>query len=180
MFILASSVCKSLEYLTSALTQGGKRGHLFRLTCSVELRGGRNTANITGVCGERSRCPGHTGFAPAHGVCASPCALLRLHVALQRNSLKRALGCVHFPGLSRSGSGSQVLHNGTDSAGPAFCALPGSEQLRRPGASRAHSPQVGRCVSSPPPSRPLGFLSMQRERCLRCAVCLLWGADLWL
>ena len=44
-FILASSVCKSLQYLTSALTQGGEGGHLSRLTCSVVLWGGRNTAN---------------------------------------------------------------------------------------------------------------------------------------
>ena len=53
------------------------------------------------------------------------------------------LGCVHFPGLSCSGSGSWVLHKGTDSVGPAFCALPRSEQLRQPGAWQAHSPQVG-------------------------------------
>ena len=26
--------------------------------------------DITGVCGECSQCLGHTGFAPAHGVCA--------------------------------------------------------------------------------------------------------------
>ena len=44
-FILASSVCKSLQCLISALTQGGEGGHLFRLTCSVVLWGGRNTAN---------------------------------------------------------------------------------------------------------------------------------------
>jgi len=28
--------------------------------------------NITGVCGECSQCLGHTGFAPAHSVCAFP------------------------------------------------------------------------------------------------------------
>ena len=70
-------------------------------------------------------------------------SLLRLQVALQGNCLKQALGCVHFPGLSLSGAGSWVLHKGTDLTGPAFCALPRSEQLRRPGAWRAHSPQVG-------------------------------------
>ena len=37
LFILASSVCKSLQCLISALTQEGKGGHLFRLTCSVVL-----------------------------------------------------------------------------------------------------------------------------------------------
>ena len=56
--------------------------------------------------------------------------LLRLQVALQGNHLKWALGCMHFPGLSRSGSGFQVLHKGTDLIGPVFCALPWSEQLR--------------------------------------------------
>ena len=44
-FILASSFCKSLQCLVVALTQGGEGGHLFRLTCSVVLWGGRNTAN---------------------------------------------------------------------------------------------------------------------------------------
>ena len=37
------------------------------------------------------------------------------------------LGCMHFPGLSCSGSGSRVLHKGADSVGPGFCALPRSE-----------------------------------------------------
>ena len=45
LFILTSSVCKSLQCLISTLTQGGEGGHLFRLTCSVVLWGGRNTAN---------------------------------------------------------------------------------------------------------------------------------------
>ena len=45
LFILASSVRWSLQCLISALTQGGKGDHLFRLFCSVLLWGGRNTAN---------------------------------------------------------------------------------------------------------------------------------------
>ena len=45
LFILASSVCKSLQCLISPLTHEGKGGHLFRLTCSVVLWEGRNTAN---------------------------------------------------------------------------------------------------------------------------------------
>ena len=69
--------------------------------------------------------------------------LLRLQVALQGNCLKWALGWVHIPGLSCSGSGSQVLHKGTDSVGPEFCALPRSEQLRRLGAGQVHSSQLG-------------------------------------
>ena len=45
LFLLVSSVCKSLQYLTSTLTQRGESGNLFRLTCSVVLQGGRKTAN---------------------------------------------------------------------------------------------------------------------------------------
>ena len=46
------------------------------------------------------------------------------------NYPRRALGCIHFPRLSCSGSSSWVLHKGTDSVGPGFCALPRFEQLR--------------------------------------------------
>ena len=44
-FILASSVCKSLQCQISTLTERGEGGHLFRLTCSVVLWGGRDTAS---------------------------------------------------------------------------------------------------------------------------------------
>jgi len=44
--------------------------------------------------------------------------------------VRPALGYMHLPGLSPSGSGTQVVLKGTDSVGPAFCALPRSEQLR--------------------------------------------------
>ena len=46
------------------------------------------------------------------------------------NHPRLALGCLHLPGLSRSGSGTQVVLRGTDSVGSAFCALPRSEPLR--------------------------------------------------
>ena len=52
--------------------------------------------------------------------------LLRLQVALQANCLRWALHFMHFPVLPHSGSGSWVLHKGTDSVGPVFCALPRS------------------------------------------------------
>ena len=45
------------------------------------------------------------------------------------NRLRLALGCMYLPGLSHSGSGTQVVLRGADSVGPAFCALPRSEQL---------------------------------------------------
>ena len=71
LFILASSVCMSLQCLISALTQGGRGGHLFRLTCSVVLWGGRNTAKkyhwrVWGVLA----VSGSYWVAPAHSVCA--------------------------------------------------------------------------------------------------------------
>ena len=138
LFILASFVCKSLQCLISALTQGGEGGHLFRLTCSVVLWGGRNTANkyhwhVWGVLA----VPGPHWICPISRRCVlSQSTLLRLQVALQGNCLKRALSCVHFPGLNCSGSrsASWVLRKGTDVVGHAFCALPRSRQLRRPGA----------------------------------------------
>ena len=132
LFILASSVCWSLQCLISTLTQGGKGGHLFRLTCSVVLWGGRNAANKHHWCvwGEPA-VSRPQWVCPRSQVCVlSRSTLLRLQVPLQGNCPKRALGCVHFPGLSHSGSGSWVLHKGADSVGPAFCALPRSEQLR--------------------------------------------------
>ena len=166
--------------------------------------GGALQTNIPGVC---SQCPGRTGFAPAHGVCAFPVYTAQAPGCSVCNCLRRALGCVRFPGLSRSGSGSQVLHKGADSVGPAFCALPRSKLLRFrflgtptkaqtrlgqhfvpfPGPSSSgdqvlseHSaPQVW-CVLSPPPSQPLDLLGGSRPARLRWAVCLFWGADLWL
>ena len=38
----------------------------------------------------------------------------------------------------------------------------------------------GECVLSPPQSQLLSFLGGSRHACLRCALCLFWGADLWL
>ena len=70
------------------------------------------------------------GLLPLTGHVLPQSTLLRLQVALQGNCPKWALGFVHSPGLSHSGSGSWVIHKGTDSVGPAFCALPRSEQLR--------------------------------------------------
>ena len=114
-------------------------GSLFQ-SCFGE--GGTLQTNITGLCGECSQWLSHTGFSPAHSVCAFPVYTAQASGCSQGNCLKWALGCVHFPGLSRSGSGSQIFHEGTDLVWPAFCVLPRSEQLRRPGAWLAQSPQV--------------------------------------
>ena len=151
-------------------------GSLVQSCCG---EGGILQTNITGMCGEFSQCLGHTGFAPPHGVCA-------------------VLVCTaEAPGCS-AGELSK--------AGPVLHALPRSKPLRfrflgtpqrhrfswacvlcpsQVGAAQAtrclestHSP--GACVLSPPPSQLLGFLGAQWEHHLRCAMCLFWGADLWL
>ena len=144
LFVLASSVCWSLQCLISTLTQGAKvvtyLGSLAQSCCG---EGGAPQTNTTGECGECSQCLAALGLPPLMVCGLSQSTLLRLQVVLQGNCLRRALGCMHFPGLSRSGSGSQVLHKGTDSVGHAFCALPRPEQLRRPDTWRVQSPQAG-------------------------------------
>ena len=113
---------------------------------------------ISLVCGGSSHSVWATLDLPPLTLCVlSQSTLLRLQADLQGNCLKWALGCMHLLGLSHSCSGSQVPHKGTDSVGPEFCDLPRSQQLRRPGAWRAHSLQVdGRSYHLPIPAT--GFL----------------------
>ena len=137
LFILASSVCWPLQCLISTLTQGGEGGHLFRLTCSVVLWGGRNSANMSPACVGRAR------------------------------SVSAALGLprsrrVCFPGLHCAGS--RLLSQELSEAGPGLHALPrstplrfrfsGPPQRRRLGRARVLCPsqvraaQVTRCLAS--------------------------------
>ena len=83
--------------------------------------------NKTGVY---SQCLNHTGPAPTHGACSLPAHTAQALGCSTGNHPQPSLGCLHLPGLSPSGSGTQVVLRGTDSVGPAFCALPRSEQLR--------------------------------------------------
>ena len=92
--------------------------------------GGTLQTHITGVCGECSQGLRHTGFAPTQGMCAFPVYTAQAPGCSAGELLKWALDCTHFPGLSYSVSGSQVLHKGTDSVEFVFCALLRSEQLR--------------------------------------------------
>ena len=151
-------------------------GSLVQLCCR---EGGKPQTSISGVCGECSQCLGHTRFAPAHGVCAFPvytaqapgCSARELSKAgpglyalsrskplrfrfsgtLQRHRLSWA--CFLCPSRLSS-SGDQVLGE---------CTLPrwGSVSFHLPGPSRSVS-------------------WVHKECCLRCALCLLWEADLWL
>ena len=76
-----------------------------------------------------SQCLSHTGPAPAHGACSLPAHTAQALDCSVGNHPRPALGCLHLPGLSCSGSGTRVVLRGTDLVGPAFCALPRSEQL---------------------------------------------------
>ena len=149
MFILASSVCKSLRCLISALTQWGEGGHLFRLTCSVVLWGERNTANKYHwrVWGVLIVYGPHWIFPCSQQCVLSGSTLLRLQVALQGYCPKQTLCFMHFSGLSFSGSGFQVLLKGTDLIGRVFYMLPRSEQLRQPSHWRAHCPMWTMCLN---------------------------------
>ena len=72
--------------------------------------------NNTGVC---SQCLSHTGPAPlvVYTAQALGCST--------GNRLRLALGCMHLPGLSSSGSGTQVVLRGADWLGLHFVPFPG-------------------------------------------------------
>ena len=129
--VIASSVCWSLQCLISALIQRGRWWTLFFLGSLVQSHygeGGTMQTNNTGMC---SQCLSHTGPAPTHGAYRLPAHTAQALDCSAENYQQPALGCLHLPGLSRSGSGTQVVLRGTDLVGPAFCALPRSEQLRQ-------------------------------------------------
>ena len=122
----------SLRCLVSTLTQAGGGGLLLRFTSSVQSCCGEAGALQTdiAVCGERSPCSGHTGFAPHRGVCAFPVCTAQ------------APGCSIWSGpCAECVSSFWVLHNSTDSVVPAFCAFPG---LRGSGSQRLGRP-LPRC-----------------------------------
>ena len=90
---------------------------------------------------------------PSFTVCVlSHSTLLRLQVALQGNSLKWALGCMHFPGLSHSGTGSCVPHRGLR-----FVPFPGLSSSGDQVLGE-HTVLAGWCVLSLPWSQALSFL----------------------
>ena len=150
-------------------------GSLVQLCCG---EGGTLQTSIIGVCGECSQCLGHTGFTPAHGMCA-----FLVYTA-------QAPGCSAGE-LSKTGPGLCALSRSK----PLRFRFSGIPQRRRlswacvlcPSQVRAAhatsclvsalSPGVW-CSLSPPQSQPLSFLGVQWEHHLRCAVCLFWGADL--
>ena len=83
--------------------------------------------NNTGMC---LQCLRPIGPALTHSECDLPAHTAQALGCSAGNRLRLALGCMHLPGLSRSGSGTQVVLRSAESVGPVFCALPRSEQLR--------------------------------------------------
>ena len=105
LFILASSVCWSLQCLISALTQGGGGGHIFRLSCAMGRE--EHCKQITLAC------------APTVS------ATLGLHHHPHTPPL---LTTVCFPSLHCSGS--RLLCRELSEASPVLHALPTSKPLR--------------------------------------------------
>ena len=99
-------------------------GLLVQSLCGEE---GTLQTNNTGVC---LQCLSHTGPATAHGASALPAHTAQALGCFAGNHPRPALCYTHLRGLSHSGSGTRVVLSGTDSVGPAFCALPRSEKLR--------------------------------------------------
>ena len=150
-----SYVCKS-QCLISTLTQGGKGGNLFRLTCSVVFLGGRDSLNkfhwhvwgVFAVYGPHWVCPSSRW-------CVLPGSTLpSLQGALPRSKPLRFLGNLkeHRLGWACVLCPSQVL----------------AAQVTRC-LARALS-QVGHASSSPRWSRVLCFPGAAREHYLRCSM----------
>ena len=168
LFVYLAFVCRSLQCLISALTQVGRGGLLFRFTCSVVLWGGRGTADKYHWRVWRALAV----FRP-HWVCPHSwhVCFLCLHCSGSRLLYReRALSCVHFPILSRSGSSFLVLHKSADSVGSAFCAFPGRAAESARSLMSTLSPGAGCLIASAVPASVFALV--------QCAFCLFWGAGL--
>ena len=127
--VLASSVCWSLQCLISALKKRGRWWTLFQAHLFSRAVGREGCCKQITLVSARS-VPDTLGLAPltAHNT-----------QALGRsagNRLRPALGCMHLPGLSHSGSGTQVVLRGADSLGLRIVPFPGPSSL---GVWRAQS-----------------------------------------
>ena len=87
----------------------------FRLTCSVALRGGREGCckQITLECARSASAT--LGLPPVHGACSLSAHTAQALGCSAGNHPWPALGCLYFPGPSRSGSGTRVVLRGIDS-----------------------------------------------------------------
>ena len=112
---------------------------------------------------------------PPLSMCAFPVFTAQTLGCSARNYLMQAVVCMHFPGLSRSGSGSLVLHKGTDLVGPAFAPVPGLRSSGDQFLGACSRPQL-KAVTYPLPSPSGSVFWVYNGR----ALCLFWEADLWL
>ena len=132
--------------------------------------------NITGVRGECLQCLSHTGFAPAHSMCAF------------LDYTAQATGCSAGE-LSEAGPGMRALLRSM----PLRFRFLGTPQRCRLGWARVLCPsqvpaaQATRCLASALSSGEVHLITFpvpvaRFPRCARlwCAMCLFWGADLWL
>ena len=136
-------------------------GSLVQLCCG---EGRTLQTNITGMCEECLQCLGHTGFAPAHGMCAFPVYTAQAPGCSTGELSKARPGLCALPRSKPLRFRFWVTPQRCRLSWASFCALPRSKQLRRPGVW---------CVLSPPQSQLLGFLGAHREYHLRCAMRLL-------
>ena len=147
-------------------------GSLVQLCCR---EGGTLQTNITGVCGEYSQCLGHTGFAPAHGMCAFLVCTAQVPGCSAAELSKVGPGLHALPRstlLRFRFSGTPQRHRLSWA-----CVLCPS-QVRAAQVTRYLASTLfpaGQCVLSPPWFQPLIFLGVQWERCLRHAVWLFLG-----
>ena len=117
-------------------------------------------------------------FAPAHGMCSFPVYTAQGPGCSAGELSKAGPGLWTLPRSTLLGSGSQVFHKVTDSVGPVLCPFQVRAAQMINCLASALFPGVEHLITSW--SRQLSFLGAQQERRLRCAMCLLWGADLWL
>ena len=97
-------------------------GSLVQLCCG----GGGHCKQISLACAGSARSVLTTLDLPQLTVpVLSQSTPLRLQVALQGNCSNQAMGFVHFPGLSCSGSGSRVLHKALTQLVMSFVPFPG-------------------------------------------------------
>ena len=178
LFILASFICWSLQCLISALIQGARWWSLFSgsLVESCFGEGGTLQTNITGVC---SQGFSHTGFAPTHSLCAFPVYTTQTLGCSAGNCLMWALVCMHFPGLSRSGSGSQVLHKGADLVGPVSASDPGLSSSGDQVLGVCSHPQL-KAVTYPLPRPSRSIFWVCNGRAFSGVPCVSSGKLIWL
>ena len=110
---------------------GGAGGALVQSCCG---EGGMLQTNNTGMC---SQCLSHTRPAPAHGACSLSAHTAQALGCSTRNHPWWALGCLHLPGLSLSGSGTRESSE-AQTLGWACVLCP----------SQVRAAQVMRCLAS--------------------------------